>query len=70
MVPMEYRDPKRIRQLLIDIEKRVEMNPPTNIQDIVLEYLQGLSVKHEATVALASVAVHSLKQTLAKQFQL
>ena len=54
MVPVEYRDPKRIRQLLIDIEKRVEMNPSTNIQDVVSKYLQGLSMKHEATDALAS----------------
>ena len=48
MVPMEYRDPKRIRQMLIDIEKRVEMNPSTNVREIVLECLQGLSEKHEA----------------------
>ena len=54
MVPAEYRDPKRIRQLLIDIEKRVEMSPSTNIQDIVLKYLQELSVKHEATEDLVS----------------
>ena len=54
MVPTEYRDPKKIRELLINIEKRVEMNPSTNIQDVVSKYLQGLSMKHEATDALAS----------------
>lgn len=45
---MEYRDPKRIRQLLIDIEKRVETSPSTN----VLKQMQELSVKHEATDGL------------------
>ena len=54
MVPTEYRDPKRIRQMLIDIEKRVEMIPSANIQDIILECLQGLSMKHEATDGLPS----------------
>lgn len=54
MVPTEYRDPKRIRQMLIDIEKRVEMNPSESLQDIVSIMIRGLSMKHEATDALAS----------------
>lgn len=54
MVPMEYRDPKKIRELLINIEKRVEMNPSTPVLEIVLEQVQGLSVKHEAVEGLTS----------------
>ena len=50
MVPTEYRDPKKIRELLINIEKRVEMSPSTN----VLKHMQGLSKKHEATDGLPS----------------
>ena len=45
MVPTEYRDPKRIKSILIDIEKRVEMNPSgLDLNDLV----RGLSAKHEA----------------------
>ena len=45
MVPMECRDPKRIKKLLIDIEKRVEINPSRlDLNDLV----RGLSAKHEA----------------------
>ena len=54
MVPTEYRDPKKIRELLINIEKRVEMNPSASLQKIILQEIQGLSMKHEATDALAS----------------
>ena len=54
MVPAEYRDPKKIRELLINIEKRVEMNPSASLQKIILQEIQGLSMKHEATDALAS----------------
>ena len=45
MVPMECRDPKRIKELLIDIEKRVETNPSRlDLNDLV----RGVSAKHEA----------------------
>ena len=45
MVPMECRDPKRIKALLIDIEKRAETNPSRlDLNDLV----RGLSAKHEA----------------------
>ena len=54
IVPMEYRDPKKIRELLINIEKRVEMNPSESLQEIVSAMIRGLSVKHEATVASAT----------------
>ena len=54
MVPMEDRDPKKIKQLLIDIEKRVEMNPYRALEEAIQLAIQGLSVKHEATDALAS----------------
>ena len=49
MVPTEYRDPKRIRQLLIDIEKRVESNTSRSLQEIILDEIQVLTEKHEAT---------------------
>ena len=48
MVPMECRDPKRIKKLLIDIEKRVETNPSRPLDEITQLVIQGLSVKHEA----------------------
>ena len=48
MVPMEYRDPKRIKRLLIDIEKRVETNPSRSLEEAIQLMIQGLSVKHEA----------------------
>ena len=54
MVPMECRDPKRIKGLLIDIEKRVEMNPSRPLEELVQLAIQELSMKHEATDALAS----------------
>ena len=54
MVPMEYRDPKRIKKLLIDIEKRVEINPSRPLDEVIQLMIQGLSKKHEATDALAS----------------
>ena len=49
MVPMEHRNPKKIRELLINIEKRVEMNSSESIENIVLSCIQELSEKHEAT---------------------
>ena len=54
MVPMDDRDPKRIKDLLIDIEKRVENNSSESIEESVLNCIQELSEKHEATDALAS----------------
>lgn len=54
MVPTEYRDPKRIKLLLIDIEKRVENNSSESIEESVFNCIQELSEKHEATDALAS----------------
>ena len=54
MVPTEYRDPKKIRELLINIEKRVEINSSASLQEIILSEIQGLSMKHEATVASAT----------------
>ena len=54
MVPMECRDPKRIKDLLIDIEKRVEINPSRSLEEVIQLTIQGLSAKHEATDALAS----------------
>lgn len=50
MVPAEYRDPKKIRELLINIEKRVETTPSTPVHEIVLEQVQRLSLKHETVV--------------------
>ena len=54
MVPMECRNPKRIKELLIDIEKRVESNPSRPIEEVIQLAIQGLSVKHEATDAKTS----------------
>ena len=54
MVPMDDRDPKRIKELLIDIEKRAETNPSESIDEVVLNCIPELSMKHEATDALAS----------------
>ena len=54
MVPTEYRDPKRIKSILIDIEKRVEINPSRSLEEVIQLMIQGLSMKHEATDALAS----------------
>ena len=48
MVPMEHRDPKRIKKLLIDIEKCVESNSSESIDDIIISCIQELSEKHEA----------------------
>ena len=48
MVPMECRDPKRIKKLLIDIEKRVETNPSRSLEEVIQLVIQGLSTKHEA----------------------
>ena len=52
MVPTEYRDPKRIKKLLIDIEKRVETNPSRSLEEAIQLVIQGLSTKHEATDAI------------------
>ena len=49
MVPMECRDPKRIKALLIDIEKRAETNPSRPLDEVIQLVVQGLSTKHEAT---------------------
>ena len=54
MVPMECRDPKRIKVSLIDIEKRVEMNPSRSLEEAIQLVIQGLSTKHEATDGLPS----------------
>ena len=54
MVPMECRDPKRIKRFLIDIEKRVETNPSRPLEEAIRLVIQGLSTKHEATDAKAS----------------
>ena len=51
---MECRDPKRIKSILIDIEKRVEINPSRPLDEVIQLVVQGLSTKHEATDALAS----------------
>ena len=48
MVPMECRDPKKIKALLIDIEKRVETNPSRSLEEVIQLAIQGLSTKHEA----------------------
>ena len=50
MVPMECRDPKRIKVSLIDIKK----NPSRSLEEVIQLVIQGLSMKHEATDALAS----------------
>ena len=54
MVPTEYRDPKKIKSILIDIEKRVEMNPSRSLEEVIRLMIQGLSKKHEATDAKTS----------------
>ena len=54
MVPMECRNPKRIKELLIDIEKRVEINPSRSLEEVIQLAIQGLSAKHEATDVNAS----------------
>ena len=54
MVPMECRDPKRIKETLIDIEKRVEINPSRSLEEAIRLVIQGLSTKHEATDDLPS----------------
>ena len=51
MVPMECRDPKRIKSILIDIEKRVEINPSRSLEEVIQLMIQGLSKKHEAADA-------------------
>ena len=51
---MECRDPKRIKEILVDIEKRVEMNPSRSLEEAIQLAIQGLSMNHEATDALAS----------------
>ena len=48
MVPMECRDPKKIKILLIDIKKRVEINPSRSLEEVIQLAIQGLSMKHEA----------------------
>ena len=48
---MECRDPKRIKETLIDIEKRVEINPSRPPEEVIQLVIQGLSMKHEATNA-------------------
>ena len=45
---MGCRDPKRIKKLLIDIEKRVETNPSRPLDEVIQLVIQGLSTKHEA----------------------
>ena len=54
MVPMECRDPKRIKKLLIDIKKRVENNSFRSLEEVIQLVVQELSMKYEATDALAS----------------
>ena len=54
MVPMECRDPKRIKVSLIDIKKRVEINPSGPLEEASRLVIQGLSTKHEATDGVAS----------------
>ena len=54
MVPMDDRDPKRIKALLIDIEKRVEISSSESLEEAIQLVVQELSMKHEATEALAS----------------
>ena len=48
MVPMECRNPKRIKSILIDIEKRVEINPSRSLEEAIQLAIQELSTKHEA----------------------
>lgn len=42
---MECRDPKKIKKLLIDIEKRVEINPSRSLEEVIQLVIQE---KHEA----------------------
>ena len=58
MVPMECRDPKRIKETLIDIKKRVEINPSRPLEEAIQLVIQGLSMKHEATMLYSIVVVH------------
>ena len=51
---MECRNPKRIKNLLIDIKKRVEMNPSRSLEEVIQLVIQELSMKREATDAKAS----------------
>lgn len=50
MVPTDYRDPEKVKMLLTDIEKRVEMNPSKlgDIRKLISDSIQGLSVNHKA----------------------
>ena len=48
---MECMDPKRIEETLIDIEKRVEINPSRSLEEAIQLMIQGLFTKHEATDA-------------------
>lgn len=48
MVPMECRDPKKIKETLIDTEKRVKMNPSRSLDEVIHLVIQELSMKHEA----------------------
>lgn len=45
---------KEDQSTLIDIEKRVEINPSRPLDEVIHLVIQGLSKKHEATDALAS----------------
>ena len=54
MAPVECGDPKRIKKLLIDIEKRAEMNPSRSLEEVTQLVIQGLSMKHEAIDGIPS----------------
>ena len=41
-------NPKKIKKLLIDIEKRVETNPSRPLEEVIQLVIQELSTKHEA----------------------
>ncbi len=49
MVPMECREPKNFKVLLIDIKKYVEINPSRSLEEVIQLTIQGLSTKHDAT---------------------
>ena len=49
MVPMECREPKNFKVLLIDIKKYVEINPSRSLEEVIQLTIQGLSTKHYAT---------------------
>ena len=53
---MECRNPKRIKNLLIDIKKRAEMNSSGLLEEeeVIQLVIQELSMKHEATDTLVS----------------